>query len=88
MRSVFNLSIVLSVIPCLSTLMLGLGQDDVLLPLLMVFAACTSLYFTDYKRLIRLGDWTVNVLILAIVFFTIGDILRHWGEALAISIVR
>ncbi|MDR1290420.1 MAG: DUF3488 and transglutaminase-like domain-containing protein, partial [Planctomycetaceae bacterium] len=74
--------------PCLSTLMLGIGQDDILLPVLMLVAACLSLYVTDYKRLIRLGDWTVNVLILIIVFMTIGDILRHWGEALAISIVR
>jgi hypothetical protein len=78
----------LSVMPCLSTLMLGIGQDDILLPVLMLVAACLSLYVTDYKRLIRLGDWTVNVLILIIVFMTIGDILRHWGEALAISIVR
>ncbi|MDR0391430.1 MAG: DUF3488 and transglutaminase-like domain-containing protein [Planctomycetaceae bacterium] len=88
MRSFFNLAIMLSVMPCLSTLMLGLGQDDIFLSVIMLVAACLSLYFTDYKRLIRLGDWTVNVLILAIVFFTIGDILRHWGEALAISIVR
>ncbi|MDR2762552.1 MAG: DUF3488 and transglutaminase-like domain-containing protein [Planctomycetaceae bacterium] len=88
MRSFFNFAIMLSMMPCLSTLMLGVGQDDILLPILMLIAACLSLYVTDYKRLIRLGDWTVNVLILAIVFMTIGDILRHWGEALAISIVR
>ncbi|MDR2643173.1 MAG: DUF3488 and transglutaminase-like domain-containing protein [Planctomycetaceae bacterium] len=88
MRSFFNLAIMLSVMPCLSTLMLGVGQDDIFLPILMLVAACLSLYITDYKRLIRLGDWTVNVLILTIVFFTIGDILRNWGEALAISIVR
>ncbi|MDR2344788.1 MAG: DUF3488 and transglutaminase-like domain-containing protein [Planctomycetaceae bacterium] len=88
MRSFFNLAIILSATPCLSTLMLGIGQDDIFLPILMLVAACMSLYLTDYKRLIRLGDWTVNVLILAIVFLTIGDILRHWGEALAISIVR
>ncbi|MDR1477373.1 MAG: DUF3488 and transglutaminase-like domain-containing protein [Planctomycetaceae bacterium] len=78
----------LSVMPCLSTLMLGIGQDDILLPVLMLLAACLSLYVTDYKRLIQLGDWTVNVLIVIIVFMTIGDILHHWGEALAISIVR
>ncbi|MDR1483629.1 MAG: DUF3488 and transglutaminase-like domain-containing protein [Planctomycetaceae bacterium] len=88
MRSFFNLAIMLSVMPCLSTLMLGVGQDDIFLPILMLIAACLSLYVTDYKRLIQLGDWTVNILILAIVFMTIGDILRHWGEALAISIVR
>jgi transglutaminase-like putative cysteine protease len=56
--------------------------------MLMVFAAITSFYLTDYHRSIRLGDWAVNVVILIIVFCTLGEILHNRGEDLAFSIVR
>lgn len=88
MRLSYSIAITLAFITCLSSFMLGLGQNDFVLPLLMTTAAGASLYLTDFRRWIRLGDWTVNVLVLAIVFLTIGDIVRNQGEDLAFSIAR
>lgn len=88
MRLPYSIAITIGFITCLSSFMLGLGQNDFLLPLLMFVAAAVSLYVTDFRRWIRLGDWTVNVLVLLIVFMTIGDIVRNQGEDLAFSIAR
>ena len=88
MRLRYGIAINLAFMTCLSAFMLGVGQNDAALPLLMFFAALISLYVTDFRRWIRLGDWTVNAIVLVIVFFTIGDILRNRGEDLALSIAR
>jgi hypothetical protein len=88
MRSSYGIAIALGLITCLSSFMLGLGQNESILPVLMFIAAVASFYFTDYRRIIRLGDWTVNVLVLIIVFCTFGEIIRNWGEDLAFSIAR
>jgi len=88
MRLRHGVAINLAFITCLSAFMLGLGQSDAALPLLMLFTALVSLYLTDFRRWIRLGDWTVNAIVLLIVFFTIGDILRNRAEDLAFSIAR
>ena len=88
MRLPYNIAISLAFLSTLSAFMLGLGQDDYLLPSVMFLAACTSLYVTDFRRWIQLGDWTINVFILLLVFFTLGDIVRNRGEDLAISIAR
>jgi transglutaminase-like putative cysteine protease len=88
MRSSYGIAITLGLITCLSSFMLGLGQHESILPILMFIAAVASFYLTDYRRIIRLGDWTVNVLVLIIVFCTFGEIIRNWGEDLAFSIAR
>ncbi len=54
----------------------------------MLPVALLSLYVTDFRRIIRLGDWTVNALVLCIVFITLGDLLRNRGEDLAFAIAR
>ncbi|MDR0338488.1 MAG: DUF3488 and transglutaminase-like domain-containing protein [Planctomycetaceae bacterium] len=88
MRLSYGIAIALGLMTCLSSFMLGLGQHESLLPILMFLAAIISFYLTDYRRMIRLGDWTVNVLILIIVFCTFGEIIHNWGEDLAFSIAR
>ncbi|MDR0705513.1 MAG: transglutaminaseTgpA domain-containing protein [Planctomycetaceae bacterium] len=88
MRPSYGIAITLGLITCLSSFMLGLGQNELILPMLMFIAAVASFYLTDYRRIIRLGDWTVNVLVLIIVFCTFGEIIRNWGEDLAFSIAR
>jgi transglutaminase-like putative cysteine protease len=88
MRPSYGIAITLGLITCLSAFMLGLGQHESVLPILMFIAAVASFYLTDYRRIIRLGDWTVNVLVLIIVFCTFGEIIRNWGEDLAFSIAR
>jgi hypothetical protein len=88
MRPSYGIAITLGLITCLSSFMLGLGQNESILPILMFITAVASFYLTDYQRIIRLGDWTVNVLVLIIVFCTFGEIIRNWGEDLAFSIAR
>lgn len=92
MRLTNSIAITMGVITCLSSFLLGLGQEDFILPFLMFIAAALSYYLTDVRRLIRLGDWTVNALILIIVFSTLGEILynlmNYRNEALAFSIAR
>ncbi|MDR0869702.1 MAG: DUF3488 and transglutaminase-like domain-containing protein [Planctomycetaceae bacterium] len=83
-----GIAVTLGFITCLSSFMLGLGQNDYMLPILMTAAAVSSFYFTDCRRIIRFGDWTVNVLVLFIVFCTLGEILHNKGEDLAFSIAR
>ena len=68
--------------------MLGLGQGDAVLPVLMGIAAMISFVLTDQRRMIQLGDWTVNVFAILIVCFNIVDVLHHQGEYLAWAIAR
>jgi len=72
----------------LSTLMLGLGQSDSVLPILMGTAAVASFVLTDYRRVIQLGDWTVNGFAVLIVCFNLADVLHHRGEDMAWAIAR
>lgn len=92
MRLSKSIAITLGFITCLSSFMLGLGQEDFLLPFLMFVAAAASIYLTDFRRWIRLGDWTVNIIILLIVFSSLGEIFynlfNYRNEALAFSIAR
>ncbi len=88
MRLNYSIAITLGLMTFLSALMLGLGQAGFMLPVLMFVAAVSSFYLTDYKHLIRLGDWTVNVLVLAIVFLAFGELLKNRGEDTAFSIAR
>ena len=72
----------------LSTLMLGLGQSNTSLPILVGIGAVASFILTDYRRIIQLGDWTVNGFAVLIVCFNIADVLQNRGEDLAWSIAR
>ena len=78
----------LGLLTFLSSLMLGLGQGDAALPVLMGIAAVVSFILTDQRRIIQLGDWTVNAVAIAIVCFNIVDVMHHRGEYLAWSIAR
>jgi hypothetical protein len=72
----------------LSTLMLGLGQGDATLPVLLGIAAVASFILTDYRRVIQLGDWTVNIVVILIFCFNLFDVLQRHGEDLALGIAR
>ncbi|MDR0327370.1 MAG: transglutaminase domain-containing protein [Planctomycetaceae bacterium] len=83
-----SLAVTLGLLTFLSSLMLGLGQGDAALPVLMGIAAVTSFILTDYRRIIQLGDWTVNVFVVCIFCFNVVDVLQHRGEDLSWSIAR
>ena len=70
----------------IGALLLGMGQDGPLLPLLVVFAAVTSLIFTDRLNWFRL-HWGVANVALLIAFLSLSDFfdLDTRGQLLAIA---
>jgi len=68
--------------------MLGLGQGDASLPVLLAMAAVASFFLTDYRRIIELGEWTVNILVVLIFAFNVLHVLQLRGEDLAWAIAR
>jgi len=82
------LAVTLGFLTFLSSLMLGLGQGDASLPIMMGMAATISFFLTDYKRVLELGEWTANVLVVLIFAFNVIDVVQQRGEDLAWSIAR
>ncbi len=71
----------------LGTLLLGLGQGDLLWPAGMVLAAAASLVLTDITGLFRLSRTAANLIALAVVLWVLKDV-RQWtgiGQVLLIS---
>src|SRR4051795_68109 len=62
-----RLQITLAAMVTLGTLMLGMGQRDMTLPIIAVVAAGLSLYFTDIRGLFHLNRLVANLAALAAV---------------------
>ena len=83
----------LAFIVCLSSLMLGMGQDDFILPTLTLVGATVSLWVTDFKKWFHLGTILSNILILLILLASAGYLIRVFdatfgGNLFAIAILR
>jgi len=78
----------LALTACLSSFVLGLGQNDLLLPLITLIGAGISFWFVDYKEKFHFGPYVSNALILMIVIASIGYLMQSVGDLLAIAIVR
>ena len=50
-----TLQITIAILTALGTLLLGMGSGNVILPVVAIFVAATSLYFTDQVGWIRLN---------------------------------
>ncbi len=71
------LSIHMATMATLATLMLGMGQDNMLLPALTFLAAVLSVILTDGLGWFRLNRWIANVAMLVAAFFS----LSHFFES-------
>jgi transglutaminase-like putative cysteine protease len=71
----------------IGAVLLGMGQDSPLLAMLAVFAAVTSIIFTDSFRWFHLNRWLANALALVALFFCLSDFLEAntRGQLLAIA---
>lgn len=71
----------------IGAVLLGLGQAETLLPLLVVFAACTSVIFTDVLSWFRLNRAVANLAAVVALFVSLGDFfqLDTRGQLLAIA---
>ncbi len=68
--------------------MLGLGSSTHYTTVLVFLSAAASLYLTDILKTVKLNRFVSNALILAIVFLSLGGILRYRTVDLAIGIAR
>lgn len=60
----------------IGAVLLGMGQGSSLLPLLAVFAAVTSVVFTDVLNWFSLNRFVANLAALAALFFSLNDFLQ------------
>lgn len=67
------LQILMASMACLATVMLGMGEGNPLLPLLVIVVAASSVYFTDIKGWIRLNTSVANLAGLAAVVASLWD---------------
>ena len=71
----------LAFIVCLSSLMLGMGQGDAVLPTLTLMVAIVSLWITDFKKWFFVGPILSNVLIVLILLASTGYLIRVFDES-------
>jgi transglutaminase-like putative cysteine protease len=81
------LSILMATMASLATLMLGMGQRDMLLPAITFLSASLSVIFTDGLGWFRLNRWIANVAMLLAAFFSLGNFFQtsSHGQLLAIA---
>ena len=87
------IAIHLTLIVCLSSFMLGMGQGGVVLPIITLIGAGVSLWVVDFKKLFHLGPVLSNILILLILLFSVGYLMQAFdaslgGSLFAIAILR
>jgi len=72
----------------LGAVLLGMGQRSSLLPLLAVFAAVTSVIFTDVLRWFHLNRFVANVAALLALFFSLNDFFQADMRAQLLAIAN
>ena len=60
----------------IGAVLLGMGQQSPLLPLLAVFAAVTSVVFTDILGWFQLNRFVANLAMLFALFFSLNDFFQ------------
>ena len=83
-----RLQICLAAVASLGTLLLGLGQSNVTLPVVAIFAAVTSVYFTDHLGWFRLHRHVANLCALGAVGFAIMDFIEQESGTQLIAIAN
>jgi hypothetical protein len=64
----------------LATLMLGMGENDVTLPILALIVSASSVYVTDIKGYLRLNNSLANIAGLAALVMALIDLRRFGSE--------
>jgi len=65
----------------LGAVLLGMGQRSSLLPLLAVFAAITSVIFTDMLHWFHLNRFVANVAALLALFFSLNELFESHARS-------
>lgn len=83
-----RLQIVLVLLSILGTILLGLGENDSLIPLAMLVAAPCAAIFTDGLGWLRLNRPLANIAALAAVGYTVVDFLRNGAQNQLLAIAN
>lgn len=82
------LAMVIASMASLSTVLLGMGQHELLLPVLTILAAAVSVTFTDWLGWFHLHRILANIAMLLAAIFTLNDFLRLSSNEQLHSIAR
>lgn len=77
-----------AVLAVLGAVLLGMGQQSPVLPLLAVFAAVTSVLFTDILGWFRLNRFVANLAALVALFFSVNDFIQPDMRAQLLAIAN
>lgn len=77
-----------AVLTTIGAVLLGMGQKSPMLPMLVVFAAITSLIFTDILNWFRLNRLVANLAALAALFVSLGDFVQPHTETQLLAIAN
>lgn len=83
-----RLQIGMALLVVLGTLLLGLGQPSPMMPLLAIFAAVTSLIFTDFLRWFCLHRLIANLAAVGAAFFTLWNFFRDNSQEQLLAIAN
>ncbi|MGA2062415.1 MAG: DUF3488 and transglutaminase-like domain-containing protein [Thermoguttaceae bacterium] len=86
------LQITMATIAALGTLLLGMGQRELVLPLLMILAAGTSVWLTDITGWLRLNRTLANIAMLLAAMVSMRELIIYrggiQGEIQAVAFAR
>ena len=82
------LQITMAAIAALGTMLLSMGQRDVVLPLIMILAAGASIWLTDITGLLRLNRTFSNLAMLLVILVSLRELIIIGGEIQAIGLAR
>ena len=82
------LQITIATIAAMGTVLLSMGQREVVLPLVMILAAGTSVWLTDITGILRLNRTLANVAMLLAALVSMRELMNIGGEIQAIGFAR
>ncbi len=82
------LQIVVASLAAMGTMLLGMGQREVGMTLLMILAAGLSVWLTDIKGWLYLNRNVANVIMLAAALFSLRDIFNIYSEMQALTFAQ
>ncbi|MGD0382263.1 MAG: DUF3488 domain-containing protein, partial [Thermoguttaceae bacterium] len=82
------LQITMATIAALGTLLLSMGQRDLVLPLVMILAAGASVWLTDITGLFRLNRTLANIAMLLAAAVSLRELMTYRGEMQAVGFAR
>jgi protein-glutamine gamma-glutamyltransferase len=82
------LQIVTATLAAMGTMLLGMGQRDIGMTLLMILAAGLSVWLTDVKGWLYLNRNVANLIMLGVALFSLRDLFHIYSEMQALTFAQ